>query len=233
MTELKATCRGELGDQSGHGTLVLQAGRLRFNGAFSLELSLAEISTVRVQRGRLEVVWSRGHAAFALGRLADQWAAALGTRRSLLDKLGVKPGAVVLLTGIDDLDFRRRLHERGVTIIDWNRALATYARPHGAAPRGPIGTPEAATSAAGASQGGADVVFLGLRRRSDLQLLERAEQLVARDGAVWTIYARGDEHIRDADVLAAARRAGLLDVKVVRFSDTHTARRFVIPPARR
>jgi len=34
-------------------------------------------------------------------------------------------------------------------------------------------------------------------------------------------------------VIAAAKEAGLVDVKVVRFSDTHTALKLVIPVARR
>jgi hypothetical protein len=34
-------------------------------------------------------------------------------------------------------------------------------------------------------------------------------------------------------VLAAGKQAGLVDVKVVSFSDTHTAEKFVIPVAKR
>ncbi len=33
--------------------------------------------------------------------------------------------------------------------------------------------------------------------------------------------------------MAAGKRAGLVDVKVVSFSDTHTAEKFVIPVAKR
>ena len=38
---------------------------------------------------------------------------------------------------------------------------------------------------------------------------------------------------RQADVLNAGKAAGLVDVKVVRFSETHTAEKLVIPVARR
>jgi hypothetical protein len=37
----------------------------------------------------------------------------------------------------------------------------------------------------------------------------------------------------ERDVLAAGREAGLTDVKVAKFSDTHTAHKFVIPRERR
>jgi hypothetical protein len=39
--------------------------------------------------------------------------------------------------------------------------------------------------------------------------------------------------IRDVDVMAAAREAGLVDNKVVGFSTTHTALKLVIPKANR
>jgi len=44
---------------------------------------------------------------------------------------------------------------------------------------------------------------------------------------------KGDRSIRDIDVIAAAKEAGLVDVKVARWSDTHTAAKLVIPRALR
>lgn len=41
------------------------------------------------------------------------------------------------------------------------------------------------------------------------------------------------KHITENDVLAAGRGASLVDVKVVRFSNTHTALKFVVPVAKR
>ena len=233
MTDLSMDCLAELGDQRGHGTLTLIGDRLEFAGTFSVSLQLADVTSVRVHRGRLEVVWPRGHAAFALGRAAQEWATALGTRRSLLDKLGVKPGAVVIVAGVDDFEFRRQLRERASAVLDWHQALALFAYPRAPLGGGRHGAPDAAGEAQPPEPAGADVIFLGLRQPSDLQLVERAEPFLARNGAVWVIHPRADELLSQANVLAAGRAAGLLDVKVVRFSDTQTARRFVIPPARR
>jgi hypothetical protein len=45
---------------------------------------------------------------------------------------------------------------------------------------------------------------------------------------------KGQKHIREVDIIiAAGRSARLTNNKVCRFSDTHTALRFVIPLARR
>jgi hypothetical protein len=51
--------------------------------------------------------------------------------------------------------------------------------------------------------------------------------------ALWIVYPKGQKDITENDVLAAGRKAGLKDVKVVGFSPTHTALKFVIPVARR
>jgi hypothetical protein len=51
--------------------------------------------------------------------------------------------------------------------------------------------------------------------------------------AMWVVYPKGRQQITEGDVLAAGRAAGLKDVKVVGFSATHTALKFVIPLTRR
>ncbi len=51
--------------------------------------------------------------------------------------------------------------------------------------------------------------------------------------ALWIVYPKGQKQITELDVLAAGRRAGLKDVKVVGFSPAHTALKFVIPVSSR
>jgi hypothetical protein len=50
---------------------------------------------------------------------------------------------------------------------------------------------------------------------------------------LWIVYPKGKSEIREIDVLAAGKAAGLVDVKVVAFSATHTALKFVRPKAKR
>jgi hypothetical protein len=47
------------------------------------------------------------------------------------------------------------------------------------------------------------------------------------------VFPKGRKDLREVDVIETGVDAGLVDNKVVRFSDTHTALRFVIPVARR
>jgi hypothetical protein len=47
--------------------------------------------------------------------------------------------------------------------------------------------------------------------------------------ALWIVYPKGQKSTTENDVIAAGRKTGLKDVKVVGFSSTHTALKFVIP----
>jgi hypothetical protein len=78
-----------------------------------------------------------------------------------------------------------------------------------------------------------DVIFLGAEKESDLAALERCKKSLTKDGAIWVVNPKGQKSFNENHVLAAGKKAGLVDVKVVKFSETHTAHRFVIPKAQR
>ena len=77
--------------------------------------------------------------------------------------------------------------------------------------------------------GAPDVVFCAVESRAALQKLPELARRIKRDGAVWTIRPKGSSLISESDVMKAGKAAGLVDVKVVRFSETHTAEKFVVP----
>ncbi|MEK7312271.1 MAG: DUF3052 family protein, partial [Chloroflexota bacterium] len=64
--------------------------------------------------------------------------------------------------------------------------------------------------------------------------LKSLKGYLRKDGAIWVVSLKGKQaKIRDVQVIAAAKAAGLVDNKVVSFSETHTALRLVIPVALR
>ena len=79
----------------------------------------------------------------------------------------------------------------------------------------------------------ADAIFYGAHTRADLARIAKLREALAPNGALWIIRPKGVKEITEAEVMAAGKAAGLVDVKVVRFSDTHTAEKFVIPVASR
>jgi DUF3052 family protein len=122
----------------------------------------------------------------------------------LIDKLGVRPGARVAILGVDDEAFRTLLDERTQDVADDQPALDT------------------------------DVVFLAADSTGELDALPSLRERIRPNGAIWVVSRKGrDATLRDVEVIAAAKEAGLVDNKVVSFSDTHTALRLVIPRALR
>lgn len=79
----------------------------------------------------------------------------------------------------------------------------------------------------------ADVIFLGAETIDELERLAGLRDSIKRDGMIWTVTPKGKNGIKDTDVMAAGKRAGLVDVKVAAFSGTHSATKFVIPKAQR
>jgi Protein of unknown function (DUF3052) len=124
----------------------------------------------------------------------------------LLDKLGVRPGARIAIVGDVDPDgtFRDQLADRTSDVT--------------------LGPPEPET----------DLVFLAADSTDDLAPLAGLRARIKPAGGIWVVSRKGKAAtIRDVEVMAAGRAAGLVDNKVVAFSETHTSLRLVIPVADR
>jgi hypothetical protein len=121
-----------------------------------------------------------------------------------LDKLGVRPGARVALVDLQDDAFEAELRERTADVI------------HGEPPRD------------------TDLVFLAADGHAALEGLVALRSRIRPAGAIWVVSRKGKTAtLRDVEVIAAARAAGLVDNKVARFDADRTALRLVIPVAMR
>ena len=122
----------------------------------------------------------------------------------LLDKLGIRPGMRVAILGVEDEDIRSLVAERTFDITD--------------------GWPAAES----------DVVLFAAESLDQLASLEALAGRIRPNGAIWVVSRKGPAAtLRDVEVMARAREAGLVDNKVASFSPTHTALRLVIPRDRR
>jgi hypothetical protein len=125
------------------------------------------------------------------------------SHRALIDKLGVKVGQTIVVVGVDDANF---LDELAARVPSFTTGV----------PRDP-----------------ADLIFYAVEDRSDLPELKPLSKLITKTGAIWAVYPKGQGHIRETDVITAAKAIGLIDNKVCKFSETHTALRLCIPIANR
>jgi hypothetical protein len=84
-----------------------------------------------------------------------------------------------------------------------------------------------------AAEGPADIVVWGVDEAADLGRLPSLVDWIFPAGALWAVWRKGRKELNEHHVREAALDAGLVDVKVARFSDTHSALKLVVPKARR
>ena len=190
------------------GTAWLEHKDLVFRGPERLAIPLASITTARAAGDVLEVRFGRKHAEFEIGKDAAKWADRITNPPSRLDKLGIKPELTVALLNVDDEAFAEELRRRGAIVKEPGPAAALRLREM-------------------------DAIFFGASHTSALGHLVALREAIKPAGAIWVIRPKGQKSITEADTMSAGKRAGLVDVKVVSFSDSHTAEKFVIPVANR
>jgi hypothetical protein len=189
-----------LGRQIFAGTALLETAELLFRGETRIRIPLANVRDVAVKDGALHVTHSDGVAVLDLGDAASaRWAERIRSPRSLADKLGVKSGMRVAVLGLEDASIFADLERRGAEIISG---------------KVPAGVP---------------LVLWRVTRAASLSKLAGIVKNIARDGAIWVVHPRGDASVADTVIFAAAKDAGLTYTKVVRFSETDTAEKLVIP----
>ena len=78
-----------------------------------------------------------------------------------------------------------------------------------------------------------DLVFFGASKAAELVRTEKLTPSLSSQGALWIVYPKGKQEITELQVLNSGKASGLVDIKVVSFSATHTALKFVRPKAKR
>jgi hypothetical protein len=201
-------CRARLGKQESEGKALLETSEIIFRGDFRLKIPFATILSAKVVGDELQLRTAEGLAAFELGAsAAEKWREKILHPKNRIEKLGIKPGTKVSLIGFEDQD------EDFLKELQNTEAVMAPAK---------NGLPK-------------ECVCILLRTDTKRQLSQVAKIARKMLGAValWIVYPKGQQHITEGDVLTAGRKAGLKDIKVVGFSPTHTALKFVIPVDKR
>ena len=196
----ESQCTVHFDGKRSEGKALLETDHLIFRGTIRLNIPRKAITKAEADAGTLRVTFPDGTAAFELGPSAAKWAEKIRNPPSLLDKLGVKPDMRVAVLGVDDDAFLEQLAAR----------TSDIARR----------TPKKDT----------DVIVFGANSVTDLSRLEKLRGYLTPAGAIWVVHTKGKgAAFKDVDVFAAAKKAGLVDVKVAAFSTTHTAEKLVVP----
>jgi hypothetical protein len=198
----EAICVVRFGKQKARGKALLETSEVIFrseDGALRLKLPFAELKSAHAGDGELRLETAEGPAIFQLGANAAKWCEKILHPKTRLEKLGIKPNSAVSLVGDFDSDFLAEL-----------RTLTKNLSNGKAAPD-------------------AEWIFFSADTSKDLSQVAKLAKSLKGAVALWIVYPKGQKQITENDVLAAGRKCGLKDVKVVGFSPTHTALKFVIP----
>jgi len=199
----EAVCKLRYGGKIFSGKALLETSEILFRGETRLKIPFPSITRLDARDGELRVRTKDGLAVFSLGPQAEKWRDKIANPKTLLQKLGVKPGDPVSLMGEFPSDFLVSLKKHG--------AVMTSGKPAKNAPW----------------------YFLAAESSADLACTTTIANSIRGAAALWIVYPKGQTAITENDVRSAGLQAGLTDIKVASFSSTHTALKFVLPKSRR
>jgi hypothetical protein len=211
----EVNCRIRFGKRESEGKVLLETSEIIFRGDFRLKIPFATMKSVKVLDGALQVRTAEGLAIFEVGAgTAEKWREKILHPKSRIEKLGVQAGSKVTLMGFGKMDgeFLKEIEKASGATGVANNALKGDVKD-------------------------AQWIFLKAETIKELAQLSKIAKGMQGAAGLWVVYpkgnAKGSQGITEGEVLSAGRAAGLKDVKVVGFSPTHTALKFVIPVAKR
>ena len=196
-------CTVSSGEQKSEGRALLETSEILFRGDFRLKIPFSTIKSAKAVDGELRLQTAEGLAVFHLGAAAKKWCGKILHPKPRVEKLGVKPAARVSLLGGFDAGFLTEIGKLTKSVSEGKVA------------------PDS------------EWIFFSADSQEDLGALSKISKSMKGAAALWIVYPKGQKRITENDVLAAGRKTGLKDVKVVGFSSTHTALKFVIPLSNR
>jgi hypothetical protein len=198
----EVVCTARIGNRKASGKALLETAEVIFrpaDGARSVKIPFASIKSATAAEGELRLQTPDGPAVFVLGPAAEKWREKILHPKTRAEKLGVKPAMNVSLLGAFDVEFLQEL--RGATKNLHEDKL----------------------------DAGSELIFLSVAAKKDLLTVAKLARSVKGAVGLWIVYPKGKRELNENDIIAAGRKAGLKDVKVVGFSPSQTSLKFVVP----
>lgn len=197
-------CKAKHLGKAGSGKALLETNEIIFRSEeLRFKIQRKKIQSVNAANGNLRVKTAEGETVLVLGAAATKWLDKILHPKSRMEKLGVKAGQSVKLMGPLDKTFKEELSASGGKLLG-----------------------------EGVSEN-PDWIFFAAEVKKELVSTRAIARQLRGAAGLWIVYPKGKKEITENDVLSAGRAAGLRDVKVVGFSETHTALKFVIPAEKR
>jgi hypothetical protein len=192
-------CKARFGKEVSHGKALLETSEVLFRGEFRLKIPFASIKSAKAVDGELRLQTADGLAVFELGPAAEKWREKILHPKSRIEKLGVKAGAKVSMVGNFEAELFEELRDLETSLTKDKVAADS------------------------------DAIFFAADSRKELSQVAKIAKSVRGGTALWIVYPKGQKTVTENDVITVGRKTGLKDVKVVGFSSTRTALKFVLP----
>jgi hypothetical protein len=200
----EARCIVRSGGKKTAGKALLETSELIFRSeSLRLKIPFAQMKSVQAADGELRIQSPDGSVVFELGPDAEKWAHKILHPKSRMEKLGLKQGTKACVIGKPDADFEAELES---VSPDFE---------------------------CGAITNSTEWIFLIAETQKDLAKATNIAKVMRGSVALWIVYPKGRKDLTEMDVLNTGRKARLKDIKVMSFSATHTALKFVIPADKR
>ncbi|HTB94563.1 MAG TPA: hypothetical protein VK728_17140 [Candidatus Sulfotelmatobacter sp.] len=199
----EVVCTARWGGKSVRGKALLETAEIIFRGEERRKIPFSTIRGIEAKDGELRLKTDEEIVVFELGERAEKWREKIANPKSVVEKLGVKAGQPVAVFGQLDGEFLKKLKARKSEVAQ--RKILN----------------------------GVSWIFLSAETCEELKEVTKIAAKMKGSAALWVVYPKGQKHITEIDVIGVGRKAGLKDVKVVGFSPTHTALKFVIPVEKR
>jgi hypothetical protein len=197
---LEADCTVRIGKKAFVGRAHLEGEVLSFRGDTRLDFPFDQMGDVHADGDALVVHAADQEARFEVGPLiANRWARLIKEPKGLFEKLEIGPQSRVAVVDVQDAMFLLALRERTTGLAE------------------------------GRVPGDSPIIFFGVETPEALRKIQLLRARMMDTGVLWVVRPKGSKTLSEADVFDAVHGAGLVDVKVVSFSKTHTAHKCVIP----
>ncbi|HXI14704.1 MAG TPA: hypothetical protein VNM92_18960 [Thermoanaerobaculia bacterium] len=196
-------CEVRIGEVTSRARVQLESESLIVRVKPSRIFPFSEMQSVVVDGDFLSIESTQANIRLHLGGKAEVWAEKIRNPKSVMDRIGVKATDIVSVLGLGNDPFVADLERRAQLVL--------RDRVHK----------------------GSSLIFLRLETEADLEKIESLAKSLTGDGAIWILRPKGKTGVPETETMRAGKAAGLVDVKVVKFSELLSAEKFVIPVKKR
>lgn len=198
------TTRVSIGRNTFRAEVLLETSEIIIRGDERLKIPFKVMRSLAAKNGALSFTFGGKSLSIDLGNRAITWFKKISNPKSVMDKLGIKPDSVVSIINLPDKNF--------ISEVKKITSKVTIRKP----------------------QKGSDLVFIEANIPKEVERLSSLKKFLKPNGAIWVVSLKGKAAtIKDVEIMRIGKKCGMVDTKVVGFSETHSALKFVIPVLQR